>query len=105
MSKWVEISAATLAGAGLVAYREAEISDLFDWAENPHGSSVHVMPHRGQFIVDVVEIETNAVHQPGKPGDEIVVVLEGTLTLSNDADRTEQVFSRGETVLIPAGWA
>jgi uncharacterized cupin superfamily protein len=105
MANWVEITPNTLAGAGLAPYREGEIRNLFDWAENPSGRSVHLMPHRGQLIVDVVEIESNAVHQPSKPGDEVVMVLEGTLTLTNDADRTEQVFQRDEMVLIPAGWA
>src|SRR5579862_6433020 len=103
--KWIQVPVRALAGEGLSPYREGEIRNLFDWAENRDGGSVHLMPHRGQFIVDVVGIETNAIHQPSKPGDELVVVLEGVLTLTNDADGVEQAFRSGEMVLIPAGWA
>jgi uncharacterized cupin superfamily protein len=102
---WIEVPPDALMGAGLSPYREGEIRNLFDWAENVTGRSVHRMPHRGQFIVDVVAFETNAVHQPSKPGDEIVLVLKGTLTLTDDSDRKQQVFQAGEMVLIPAGWA
>src|SRR3546814_8925847 len=63
------------------------------------------MPHRGQFIVDIVEIDANAVHQPSKPGDEVVVVLNGILRLTTDADGDVQDILAGEAVLIPAGWA
>jgi uncharacterized cupin superfamily protein len=63
------------------------------------------MPHRSQFIVDVVQIQTNAVHQPCKPGDEIVLVLNGQLELTDDADRKLQRFTAGDMVLIPYGWA
>lgn len=81
------------------------IRNLFDWAEDVTAGSAHLMPHRGQFIVDVVAIESNAVHQPSKPGDELVVVLNGILTLTDDSDRKEQIIRAGEMVLIPAGWA
>src|SRR3546814_11473259 len=63
------------------------------------------MPHRGQVIVDIVEIDANAVHQPSKPGDEVVVVLNGILRLTTDADGDVQDILAGEAVLIPAGWA
>lgn len=102
---WTAVSCEVLEGRDLAPYVPGEITNLFDWAENPHGGSVHRMPHRGQFLVDVVAIETNAVHQPSKPGDELVVVLNGTLTLTTDATGGELVVETGESVLIPAGWA
>ena len=92
-------------GQGLRPYQAGEITNLFDWAENPRGASQHAMPHRSQFIVDIVQIEANAVHQPSKPGDEIVLVLHGTLELTDDADKKVQRFSAGKMVLIPSGWA
>lgn len=102
---WIEVSRAALNGEGLVPYVAGEITNLFDWAENPAGRSAHMMAHRGRFLVDIVSIEANAVHQPSKPGDEIVVVLEGELQLTDDSDGRQQSFKRGEAVLIPAGWA
>ena len=51
--------------------------------------------------MDVVEIEDNAVHQPSKPADEIVCILNGVLTLTTDGIVGEQVFRK--FVLIPAG--
>lgn len=102
---WIEVPRSAMTGAGLAPYREGEITNLFDWAENPAGQSMHLMPHRQQFIVDLVEIEANAVHQPSKPGDEIVTVLNGSLRLTDDSDGREQTFHAGESVLIPAGWA
>jgi uncharacterized cupin superfamily protein len=102
---WIEVSPAALDGEGLAPYVAGEITNLFDWAENPAGSSAHLMAHRGRFLVDIVSIEANAVHQPSKPGDEIVVVLEGTLQLTDDSDGREQNFAAGDAVLIPAGWA
>lgn len=103
--EWIEVPPSALRGEGLRPYVEGEITNLFDWAENPAGTSTHLMPHRAQFIVDVVEIEANAVHQPSKPGDEIVTVLNGTLRLTDDNGGQEQEFNAGEMVLIPAGWA
>ena len=99
-----------LQGRGFEPYPAGEIGTLFDWAENPGAASSHVMAHAGDFLVDVVEIEDNAVHQPSKPGDEVVLVLDGTLELTDDADGNRgggQVrrFMRGEIVLIPKGWA
>jgi uncharacterized cupin superfamily protein len=102
---WIEIPPAALAGEGLAPYVAGEITNLFDWAEDPTAASAHLMAHRGRFLVDIVTIDANAVHQPCKPGDEIVVVLEGTLQLTDDADGRQQSFGPGETVLIPAGWA
>jgi uncharacterized cupin superfamily protein len=102
---WIEVPPPALSGQGLGPYREGEISNLFDWAENPRGMSVHLMPHRSQFIVDIVQIEDNAVHQPSKPGDEIVVVLNGVLELTDDGDPKRQRFTAGDMVLIPSGWA
>ncbi len=51
--------------------------------------------------MDVVKIEDNAVHQPSKPADEIVCILNGVLTLTTDGIVGEQVFRK--FVLIPAG--
>jgi quercetin dioxygenase-like cupin family protein len=102
---WIEVPPSALQGHGLSPYREGEIRNLFDWAERTDAASAHLMAHRGRFIVDVVAIEHNAVHQPSKPGDEVVVVLNGVLTLTDDGEQFEQVIQRGEMVLIPAGWA
>jgi uncharacterized cupin superfamily protein len=102
---WIEVPLSVLKGEELHPYLPGEITNLFDWAENPAGASRHCMPLRGQFILDVVEIEPNAVHQPSKPGDELVVVLNGTLRLTNDSDQVAQEIHAGEMVLIPAGWA
>jgi uncharacterized cupin superfamily protein len=104
--RWIEAPRDALTkGDGLGPYPEGGTSALFDWAENPNAGSAHLMPHFGQFIVDIVEIDDNAVHQPSKPGDEIVVVLEGTLSLTTDCTGVEQIITAGEIVLIPAGWA
>jgi uncharacterized cupin superfamily protein len=102
---WIEVPRAALAGQGLVPYADGEITSLFDWAERTDGTSVHLMPHRGKFIVDIVEISANAVHQPCKPGDEVVFILNGILQLTTDADQSQQTYRAGEAVLIPAGWA
>jgi len=83
---WIQVSPAALKGEGLEPYVPGEITNLFDWAENPAGSSAHLIAYRGRFLVDIVTIEANAVHQPSKPGDEIVIVLEGTLQLTDDTD-------------------
>jgi uncharacterized cupin superfamily protein len=103
--RWIEVPPAALAGDGLKPYAAGEIVNLFDWAENPAAGSAHLMAHRGRLLVDIVAIEANAVHQPSKPGDEIVVVLEGQLQLTDDGDGRQQSFGPGEAVLIPAGWA
>ncbi len=103
--RWIEVPPAAMQGQGLRPYEPGEITSLFDWAENPAGRSSHLMPHRSQFIVDIVKIESNCVHQPSKPGDEIVAVLHGTLELTDDADGNVQRFPAGELVLIPLGWA
>lgn len=103
--KWVEVPAEALKGQGLRPYYEGEISNLFDWAENPNGRSEHLMAHRQQMIVDIVQIDANAVHQPSKPGDEVVVVLNGILRLTDDGTGIEQEIHAREAVLIPAGWA
>jgi uncharacterized cupin superfamily protein len=105
MTGWIEVSPAAMRGQGLKPYEAGEITSLFDWAENPQGRSSHLMPHRAQFIVDVVRIEANVVHQPSKPGDEIVAVLNGVLELTDDGSDASQRFSAGELVLIPLGWA
>jgi uncharacterized cupin superfamily protein len=102
---WIEIAPAALDGEGLEPYGAGATTNLFDWAENPAAGSAHLMAHRGRFLVDIVTIDANAVHQPSKPGDEIVVVLEGQLQLTDDADGRQQGFGPGEAVLIPAGWA
>jgi quercetin dioxygenase-like cupin family protein len=105
MAKWIEVPGGVLAADVLQPYRPGEINGLFDWAENPQGGSTHIIPHRGRLIVDVVEVEANAVHQISKPGDEIVTVLSGTLELTTDHDRRFDVIEQGETVFIPCGWA
>lgn len=103
--RWIEVPPAALKGKGLRPYYEGEIAVLFDWVENMEAGSLHLMPHRERFIVDIVRIESNTVHQPSKPGDELVVVLNGTLTLTTDGGGPRDVFETGEMVLIPAGWA
>ena len=103
--KWVEVPPANLAGQGLAAYPPAEFAGLFDWAERTDSGSIHVMPYAGQFLIDVVEIEDNAVHQPSKPTNEIVCVLNGVLELLTDGAEAPQRFGKGGMVLIPAGWA
>jgi uncharacterized cupin superfamily protein len=105
MAKWIEVPQGVLTTDPLQPYRPGEIDGLFDWAENPQGGSTHVIAHRGRLIVDVVEVEENAVHQVSKPGDEIVTVLNGTLELTTDHDQRLDIIEKGETVLIPAGWA
>lgn len=102
---WVDVSPRVLAPERFVPYGPGEIDGLFDWGENPDGKSAHCSPYRGQLIIDVVRFDPNAVHQPHKPGDEIVVVLNGTLHLTTDATGESLVIQRGERVLIPAGWA
>lgn len=104
-AKWIEVPPGALKSDILQPYEPGEIGGLFDWAENPQGGSTHVIPHRAKLIVDVVEVEANAVHQISKPGDEIVTVLAGTLELTTDHDKRVDVIETGETVLIPAGWA
>jgi uncharacterized cupin superfamily protein len=103
--KWSEIPRSALQGHGLEPYPASDFSTLFDWSEKTGTSSVHVMPYAGQFLVDVVEIEDNAVHQPSKPDDEIVCILNGVLRLVTDDTGTTQSFEAGDMVLIPAGWA
>jgi uncharacterized cupin superfamily protein len=103
--EWIAMPPEALKGEGLQPYPEGATSNLFDWAENPQAASRHLMPHFGQFIVDIVEIEDNAVHQPSKPGDELVIVLNGILSLTTDGGAVEQTYRAGEMVLIPAGWA
>lgn len=105
MAKWIEVAKGVLAADPLQPYKPCEIDGLFDWAENMAGGSTHVIPHRAQLIVDVVEVEENAVHQISKPGDEIVTVLSGTLELTTDHDQRFDVIEQGETVFIPCGWA
>ena len=107
---WIEVPQAAMRGLGLRPYVPGEIASLFDWAENPQGQSSHLMLHRSQFIVDIVKIAANAVHQPSKPGDEIVWILRGVLEVTDDAGGKHgggdvQRFTAGELVLIPLGWA
>lgn len=102
---WVDVSPRVLAPERFVPYGPGEIDGLFDWGENPNGKSAHCSPYRGQLIIDVVKFDPNAVHQPHKPGDEIVVVLNGTLHLTTDATGETLVINQGERVLIPSGWA
>jgi uncharacterized cupin superfamily protein len=102
--KWVEVPPSWQKGEGMVPY-EGETAHMLDWVENLNGRSAHLFPHIGQLIVDVVEIESNAVHQLGKAGDEIVVVVNGALSLITDATKVEQTFKAGEMVMFRAGWA
>lgn len=102
--KWVEVPPSWQSGEGLVPY-EGETAHMLDWVENMNGRSAHLFPHVGQLIVDVVEIEPNAVHQLGKAGDEIVVVVNGSLNLITDATKVEQTFKAGEMVMFRAGWS
>jgi uncharacterized cupin superfamily protein len=102
--KWVEVPPSWQRGEGLVPYA-GETAHMLDWVENMHGRSAHLFPHVGQLIVDVVEIEPNAVHQLGKAGDEIVVVVNGALNLITDATKVEQTFKAGEMVMFRAGWS
>lgn len=104
-AKWRQISPAWLRGEGLEPYPATGFAGLFDWSERTDASSTHVMAYEGQFLIDIVEIEDNAVHQPSKPADEIVCILSGVLTLTTDGVEGEQVYRKGEFVLIPAGWA
>ncbi|MDB5726676.1 MAG: hypothetical protein JWQ16_3430 [Novosphingobium sp.] len=103
--KWVEVPKANLAGDGLASYPPGDFAGLFDWAERTDTTSIHIMPYAGQFLIDVVEIEDNAVHQPSKPTNEIVCILNGILELVTDGTEIPQRFGQGEMVLIPAGWA
>lgn len=105
VARWRQISSDWLRGEGLAPYPATGFAGLFDWSERTDAGSKHVMAYAGQFLVDIVEIEDNAVHQPSKPADEIVCVLNGVLTLTTDGAGGEQVFRKGEFVLIPAGWA
>lgn len=102
--RWVEVPPSWQRGEGLVPY-EGETAHMLDWVENMNGRSAHLFPHVGQLIVDVVEIEPNAVHQLGKAGDEIVVVVNGALNLITDATKVEQTFKAGEMVMFRAGWS
>lgn len=102
--KWIEAPPGAFRGDGLVPYA-GETAHLMDWAENTNGRSAHLFAHRGQLVVDIVEIEPNAVHQPGKPGDELVLVTHGVLSATTDATGVEQTFAAGEMVMFPAGWA
>jgi uncharacterized cupin superfamily protein len=101
--KWVEVPPSWQKGEGMIPY-EGETGHMLDWVENMQGRSAHLFAHMGQLIVDVVEIEPNAVHQIGKPGDEIVVVINGALRLTTDASKVEQTFHVGEMVMFRAGW-
>lgn len=102
---WIPVPPSALKGDGLKPYDVDEIAGLFDWAENMSASSAHLLLHGNKFLLDIVEIEENAVHQPSKPGDEVVRVLNGTLILTTDASGLEMVIKTGEVVFIPAGWA
>jgi hypothetical protein len=102
--KWIEVPPGWQKGEGMGPY-EGETAHMLDWVENMQGRSAHMFAYMGQLIVDVVEIEPNAVHQTGKPGDEIVVVINGALRLITDATKAEQTFHAGEMVMFRAGWA
>jgi uncharacterized cupin superfamily protein len=102
---WIALPAQLLAGEGLEPYPPGDIGGLFDWAENPDAKSTHAMPHAGDLLVDIVSTEANAVHQPSKPDDEVVMVLGGVLELTDDGTGIVQRFAKGEIVLIPKGWA
>jgi uncharacterized cupin superfamily protein len=102
--KWVEVPSGWQKSEGMIPY-EGETAHMLDWVENMQGRSAHLFAHTGQLIVDVVEIEPNAVHQTGKPGDEIVVVINGALQLITDATKADQTFHAGEMVMFRAGWA
>jgi uncharacterized cupin superfamily protein len=101
---WIEVPPSWQTGEGLVPYT-GETAHMLDWVENMNGKSRHLFAHAGQLIVDVVEIEPNAVHQLGKAADEIVVVINGVLNLITDATKVEQNFKAGEMVMFRAGWA
>jgi uncharacterized cupin superfamily protein len=103
-ARWVEVPPSWQKGEGMVPY-DGETGHMLDWVENMQGRSAHLFAHVGQFIVDVVEIEPNAVHQLGKPGDEIVVVINGVLQLITDTTKVEQTFHVGQMVMFRAGWA
>lgn len=103
--KWIELPPAALKGEGLGPYNMEEFVTLVDWVENKEAGAVHYAPHHGQFLVDVVEAEPNAVHNPSKTGDEFILVLKGILSLTTDATNIEQRFNVGDMVMIPAGWA
>jgi quercetin dioxygenase-like cupin family protein len=101
---WTEISQSWQTGDGLIPY-SGETAHMLDWVENPNGHSRHRFAYAGQFIVDLVEIEPNAVHQLGKPDDEIVIVVSGILEVTTDSTKVKQRFKAGEIVLFKAGWA
>jgi len=102
---WIAVPPEALRGEGLEPYPPGDIGGLFDWAENPQAGSTHLMPHAGEILLDIVDIEANAVHQPCKPDDEIVFVAAGTLRLTSDLDQSQLAVPAGEAVFIPRGWA
>lgn len=102
---WTQVPPAILDGEGLQPYRPGEIDALFDRAERPGAQSRHKIAYERQFLIDVVEHEANTVHQSHKPGDEIILVRDGALTLTTEATGEELRVAEGEAVLIPQGWA
>lgn len=102
---WIAVPPAALLGEGLEPYPPGDISALFDWSENPAAASTHLMAFAGEFLLDIVDIEANAVHQHCKPDDEIVFVEAGTLRLTSDVDGSQMAIPAGDAVFIPRGWA
>jgi len=102
---WERISAEALAGHGITTpYNIDDLTPFIDKIDGPPPRAFHTVLFRGQLLLDAVKSSSAAVHFPNHPGDELVLIKAGSVTLTTDSTGIAQTFHTGEWAVIPKGW-
>jgi quercetin dioxygenase-like cupin family protein len=99
------MSSEALAGRGITTpYNIDDLTPFIDKIDGPPPRAFHTVLFRGQLLLDAVKSSSAAVHFPNHPGDELVLIKAGAVTLTTDSTGIAQTFYTGEWAVIPKGW-
>ncbi len=104
-SSWVRLTDEQMSGEALEPYGEGVLSDGYMVSKTPHepGQKMLVV-FAGEIWVALYEFTGGENIATFFPGDELVYVVAGTLTLTDSRRSEMRTFDQGERVLIPKGW-
>jgi uncharacterized cupin superfamily protein len=102
---WERMSPEALAGQGITTpYNIDDLTPFIDKIDGAPPQAFHAVLFRGQLLLDAVKSSSAAVHFPNHPGDELVLIKTGAVTLTTDSTGVAQTFHTGEWAVIPKGW-
>jgi polyvinyl alcohol dehydrogenase (cytochrome) len=99
---WITVTRAVLAGQGLDPAPTSE-SDFEHILSRPDAERAKVLS-QDEFVTGVYEAKGGAVRFSDYPGDELVIVVSGSATLTDESSGKSMTFGPGDMFLVPKGW-